>query len=127
MPDPIQKFSLSRYASRVLEAHPAWRAELDDPAPFAAATMAAALAGTSSESEALFKRRLRELRQRVLLRVMARDLSGRAALEEVCETMSGLAQAAVSACLAWICAQDESGLDLAVLAMGKLGGGELNV
>ena len=42
------------------------------------------------------KRALRELRNRVLLRVMARDLSGRADLEEVCATMSDLAEVALS-------------------------------
>jgi glutamate-ammonia-ligase adenylyltransferase len=62
---------------------------------------------------------LRRLRNRVLLRVMARDLSGAAGLEEVCGTMTDLAEAAISRAL------DEP--DLVVVAMGKLGGRELNV
>ncbi len=63
--------------------------------------------------------RLRRLRERVLLRVMARDLGGHADLEEVCGTMSDLAELAIAAAL------EEK--DLIVVAMGKLGGRELNV
>ena len=65
---------------------------------------------------------LRILRQRVLLRTMARDLSGHAGLDEVCGTMSALAEVAVDAALAHFGHQD-----LIVVGMGKLGGGELNV
>ena len=49
---------------------------------------------------------------------MARDLSGRAGLDEVCGAMTDLAEVAVSKAL------DE---DLVVVGMGKLGGRELNV
>src|SRR2546425_8916648 len=53
---------------------------------------------------------------------MARDLSGTAGLDEVCGTMSALAEVAIDAALA------HSGHPrLVVVGMGKLGGGELNV
>ena len=133
MPDPIKKIELSRYAMRVLDAHPAWRAELAAPARFARAEMDNALRGPFADERALEKA-LRELRQRVLLRAMARDLSwsaGRGAqsaaerterLAEVCATMSDLAESALRATLDFIdCAE------LAVVGMGKLGGRELNV
>src|SRR4051812_41594836 len=121
MPDPIHKIDLSRYAARVLGAHPQWRAELEDPAPFASDEMLGALAGPFAD-EAHLKRSLRLLRQRVLLRVMARDLSGRADLDEVCRTMSDLAETALQACLRFLACED-----LCVVGMGKLGGRELNV
>ena len=84
--------------------------------------MAQALAGASDDDEARLKRRLRELRQRVLLRVMARDLSGRAELAEVCATMSDLAELEIAAALDWTGEKE-----LIVVGMGKLGGRELNV
>ena len=119
MPDPIKKTSDSRYAARVLAARPELAAELAAPAPFTRDEMNAALAGAVDEDEAALMRRLRRLRQRVLLRVMARDLCGLAALEEVCGTMTDLAEVCIGAALAEP--------ELIVVAMGKLGGRELNV
>src|SRR5205809_7274032 len=115
MPDPIHKIELSRYAQQVLGAHPQWRAELAAPAPFARAEMQAGLQRVADE--AALKKGLRELRQRVLLRVMARDLAGLADLDEVCATMSDLAETALQAALAFLECEE-----LAVVAMGKLGG-----
>jgi glutamate-ammonia-ligase adenylyltransferase len=107
----------------MVAAHPALAAEIDPAAaPFARAEMAAALAGAAGDDEAALKRRLRELRNRVLLRVMARDLAGRASLDEVCRAMSELAALEIGAVVQWL---DAPGL--VVVAMGKLGGGELNV
>ena len=120
--EPAPQILLSRYAVRLLEARPELAAELADPAPFPREDMARALAGSRQDDEAGLRARLRRLRQRVLLRVMARDLSGRADLAEVCGTMSGLAEAEIGAALEWL-----GRPDLAVVAMGKLGGGELNV
>ncbi len=118
MSETIRKLGLSRFAQRVLDARPALAAELADPAPFTRAEMHNAL-GTRGDDNPDDKRALRELRNRVLLRVMARDLSGRADLEEVCATMSDLAEVAISRALA--------DTDLIVVGMGKLGGRELNV
>lgn len=97
MPDPIGKIALSRYAVRALAAQPALAGELRAPAPFTRDEMASALEGAARDNEAALKRRLRRLRQRVLLRVMARDLEGRAGLAEVCETMSDLAELEIAA------------------------------
>jgi glutamate-ammonia-ligase adenylyltransferase len=120
MPEPIQKIALSRYAARVLAAHPELQAELADPAAFSREQMQVALGGASDETDLM--RRLRRLRARVLLRLMARDLSDRASLEEVCGTVSDLAEICVTKCLDWL---GEPGL--VVVGMGKLGGRELNV
>jgi glutamate-ammonia-ligase adenylyltransferase len=126
MPDPIRKITLSRYAVQALAAHPELAGETDPAraaqAPFSAAEMAQALSGSDSDDEASFKRRLRRLRQRVLLRTMARDLEGRANLAEVCLSTSDLADASIRAALDWLGERD-----LIVVAMGKLGGRELNV
>ena len=84
--------------------------------------MVNALAGVGDDSEANLKRALRNLRNRVLLRVMARDLSGRGGLAEVCGTMSDLAEVSIQTCL-----QHLSCNTLVVVGMGKLGGRELNV
>jgi glutamate-ammonia-ligase adenylyltransferase len=123
MSDLIREVSDSRYAVHLLAARPELACELADPAPFTRAEMAADLQGASAEKrhddEAALMRRLRRLRQRVLLRVMARDLGGLASLEEVCGTMSDLAELSIAAAL--------PDPELIVVAMGKLGGRELNV
>ncbi|HYD57395.1 MAG TPA: bifunctional [glutamate--ammonia ligase]-adenylyl-L-tyrosine phosphorylase/[glutamate--ammonia-ligase] adenylyltransferase [Burkholderiales bacterium] len=115
MSDPIRKIALSRYAQARLAARPALAAELADPKPFSREEMRAALGADLAGS-------LRRLRERVLLRVMARDLAGLADLGEVCATMSALAEVAIEAGLKAAGAED-----LVVVGMGKLGGGELNV
>ena len=53
---------------------------------------------------------------------MARDLIARAPLEEVCGSMTDLAEVAIAAALEWLGAPE-----LVVVGMGKLGGRELNV
>jgi glutamate-ammonia-ligase adenylyltransferase len=119
MSEPIREIGVSRWAQRILAARPALAAELADPAPFTRDEMQNALGGVRDDE---LKRRLRELRNRVLLRVMARDLSGRAGLDEVCATMSDLAELALAATLEFLHCPD-----LVVIGMGKLGGRELNV
>jgi len=124
--DPIRPLSFSRYARRLLEAHPELSAEIADPAPFGRGDMVRALDGAAADDETALKARLRRLRQRVLLRVMARDLAGgadpAARLAEVCGAMSDLAELEISTALEWSGAKD-----LVVVGMGKLGGRELNV
>ena len=119
MSDPISGLSESRYAMQLIAARPELAAEIAAPAPFTRDELAAALAGAEHDDEAGLMRRLRRLRQRVVLRIMARDLRGLADLDEVCGTLSDLAEAAIAAALA-----DK---ELIVVAMGKLGGRELNV
>jgi glutamate-ammonia-ligase adenylyltransferase len=122
MPEPIQEIADSRAALALLAASPALAEELSAPTPFTRAEMTRALAGCEGDDEAALKQRLRRLRARVLLRVMARDLSARADLEEVCGAMSDLAELSIAAALAHLKCED-----LVVVGMGKLGGRELNV
>jgi glutamate-ammonia-ligase adenylyltransferase len=119
MPDLIGKISDSGYARRLLAAQPALADEIASPQPFTREEMTASLAGGGPDDDAGLMRRLRHLRQRVMLRLIARDLGGLASLDEVCGTMTDLAEAAIVAAL------DEP--ELIVVGMGKLGGGELNV
>jgi glutamate-ammonia-ligase adenylyltransferase len=129
----------SHYASRVLQRHPEWRVALarDLASPFTREAMVAALA-SGYPAAAELERALRELRQRVVLRLIARDLSGRADLDEVVTTVTALAEVTLETALAhhssWLTAtfgnpQSEDGTpqSLIVVGMGKLGGGELNV
>src|SRR5512134_800213 len=105
MPDPIRKITLSRSAAQWLAAHPALAADCRAGAPFSSDEMGNALAGAHANDEATFKRRLRRLRQRVLLRTMARDLDGPGTpaerLAEVCLTMTSLAEFTIRTALDW--------------------------
>src|SRR5215470_9371688 len=100
MSAPIKEIADSRAAAALLAAHPDWARELVSPALFSRAEMERELAGAAADDEATIKRRLRLLRSRVLLRTMARDLSRRATLEEVCGAMSDLAEVSIAAALA---------------------------
>ena len=92
-----------------------------------------------ADPEKILMQALRRLRQEVLLSVMARDLDGRAPLSEVTTSMTLLAEVAIQsgiqllsqklAAVHGIPIGKDSGLpqELLVVAMGKLGGGELNV
>ena len=131
----------SRYLARLLDAEPellSWLGEhylipCNDKVINAWAD--ALPAGTEEE----LSRALRQMRKRVMLHVLTRDLNGLSDLDEVMRSMTALAELAVRR------AQDfamramveqfgqpvgaESGApqELLVIGMGKLGGGELNV
>ncbi|MBI5911582.1 MAG: bifunctional [glutamate--ammonia ligase]-adenylyl-L-tyrosine phosphorylase/[glutamate--ammonia-ligase] adenylyltransferase [Betaproteobacteria bacterium] len=129
----------SRYAQRLAQARPelfqAALAAIDQP--FDAGAMRAFLAAQPAGDEAELKRTLRRLRQQVMLRVLLRDLSGRAALAEVVVSMSDLAELSLGYALerlgVWLQAQHGTPMsngkrqELIVVGMGKLGGRELNV
>ena len=100
------------------------------------ATLAASLSGL--ESEAAVKQHLRQLRQREMLRIAWRDLAGWSGLDEVMQTTSALADGLLSAAHHWLETElinkhgnpieSHSGeqAQFVILAMGKLGGCELN-
>src|SRR5256712_12863547 len=122
MSERMEEMASSGSAARLLAARPELSAELADPAAFSRDEMAHALGGAQHDDEAGLKRRFRQLRQRVLLRVMARDLSRRANLDEVCGAMSDLAELEISTALRWLGAEGLGGV-----GMGKLGGRGVNV
>ena len=129
----------SRYAQRLAQARPEmFQAALAGiEQPFAAAAMRAYLARQAVADEDALKRTLRRLRQQVMLRVLLRDLAGRAPLAEVVESMSDLAELSLDYALrhlsVWLEAQHGTPMangrrqELIVVGMGKLGGRELNV
>src|SRR5512141_2900549 len=129
----------SRYARRLAQAQPEMvQAALDAiERPFDGAAMRACLARAAPANEDELKRALRQLRRQVMLRVMLRDLSGRAPLAEVVASMSDLAELSLGYALThlvpWLEAQygtpsaNGRRQELIVVGMGKLGGRELNV
>src|SRR5258705_10036294 len=129
--DPLE---FSRYARQLVAAKPELREELErsKDSGWTREAMQAFLRERGARDEGTLHSGLRMLRQRVLLRTMARDLSGSASLDEVCGTMSALAEVAIEASLEFLEPRIEPRSNvrrpgLVVVGMGKLGGGELNV
>ncbi|MBI4192776.1 MAG: bifunctional [glutamate--ammonia ligase]-adenylyl-L-tyrosine phosphorylase/[glutamate--ammonia-ligase] adenylyltransferase [Betaproteobacteria bacterium] len=130
---------LSRFARHLLAADPGLLPAASLRTPFGADEMRADLAAAGAADEAALKRTLRDLRKRVMLRVIARDLGGLATLDEVVATVTALADIALAAAVShlerWLAVEygEPIGADsgraqkLHVVAMGKLGGCELNV
>ncbi len=128
----------SRYLQRLLSAHPAILPTAEIEHPFTATAMHAALAAENLRDDTALARALRRLRQRVMARLIVRDLSGRATLEEVVTTVTGLAEVSIATALAHLHADmaavhgeprsktTHAPQQLHVVGMGKLGGAELN-
>ncbi len=126
----------SRYVARL---DPGLKLSCNPASPFLIEEMQAFLIGERIIDEASLDRALRELRKRVMLRLICRDLSGLADMQEVVDTVSSLAEVSIRRALLfheqWMRAQfgtpvgNASGSRqwLHVVAMGKLGGRELNV
>lgn len=96
------------------------------------------LASQAIGDETSLKRALRQIRQRTMLRIIVRDLSGLADMHEVVQAVSQLAEVTVNTALqfhtVWLQATHGEPMgergnkqDLIVVGMGKLGGYELNV
>ena len=137
--DLAAALAYSRYATAALAAHPDDRAWLEATAsaPFDWADAEAALAVAGDDAVALAAA-TRALRRRVMLHTIARDLAGGCGLAEVVATVTRLAETTIRATVAAHHAalvdahgspRDARGraLELVVIGMGKLGGGELNV
>lgn len=137
--DALLRFS--RHGQRLIAADPALRSELAEnlDTPWSREAMLALLASYPISDEASLKVALRGVKKRVALRIMARDLSGRADLTEVMLSITTLAEVAVQEALRhlsnWqqaaygppIGAESGTVQELIVVGMGKLGGNELNV
>ncbi|MCL2525074.1 MAG: bifunctional [glutamate--ammonia ligase]-adenylyl-L-tyrosine phosphorylase/[glutamate--ammonia-ligase] adenylyltransferase [Betaproteobacteria bacterium] len=141
LPDPSWQRALdhSRYLANLLQTRPELLAELAAVwrEPLSEAQLLAALPVDCTDDAAL-KTALRRLRQRALAHIALRDLGGLAPLAEVVESMSLLADTTTCSALAHhhrqLAAIHGEPLDAAgraqrlmVIAMGKLGGRELNV
>jgi len=129
----------SRYLKHALDQPP----PCFDPARLSGALSAqdirALLDAGPVQDEAALTGRLRQVRKAVMMHVIARDLGGSADLAEVMQTMTALAEECVRFALRhldpWLAQAHGRPLGavsgqpqtLLVVAMGKLGGGELNV
>lgn len=135
--------AVSRFAAELCERDPWLLGELIDSGRLERAEDGAAVRNLVSEAlhdcedEADLRQRLRRLRQREMLRIAWRDLAGWADLDETLSTLTALADGCLDGALrhlhAWQARQlgepcDAAGrpVQLVVLGMGKLGGGELN-
>ncbi len=96
-----------------------------------------ALCLSEIDSEAALKKSLRQFRNRQMVAIAWRDLAGWADLEEVLQAMSALADACICGAVDWLMSdskvagelprhEDGSVMPLVIIAMGKLGGLELN-
>jgi glutamate-ammonia-ligase adenylyltransferase len=137
-------FAASEFVARACVQQPALLQDLvvsgDLLRAYAAGELAAHVAKFLGDAadEAALKTRLRQLRRREMLRIAWRDLAGWADLNETLAVLSEFADACVHEALeklhAWACAKNgeprgEAGgwpQRLVVLALGKLGGQELN-
>lgn len=137
--------TFSRYAQRLLESEPELWTTLTKNIqhPFPKEAMQTYLDGypnAATDTHALHSA-LRTLRKRVMLHLIIRDLSGLADLSEVTACMSNLAETTICFALerhqSWLASSKHYGQpkgsksganqEMVVIAMGKLGGGELNV
>jgi [glutamine synthetase] adenylyltransferase / [glutamine synthetase]-adenylyl-L-tyrosine phosphorylase len=142
MMDLDRALAFSRYAQRLLSSDASlddWlRERLERPFPWVEAEPDIASARDAGDAGALATA-LRRTRGRVMLHTLARDLTGRAPLQEVCAAVTHLAEVAIESAvqvhhdaLAGVHGEPigaESGApqQLVVVGMGKLGGRELNV
>jgi [glutamine synthetase] adenylyltransferase / [glutamine synthetase]-adenylyl-L-tyrosine phosphorylase len=105
---------------------------------YSIAEMQQILSNDKINDENSLKKALRQLRQRVVLRIMFRDLNGFADLDEVVSTTTNLAEVTLNVAVnfhqTWLeasfgkpCNADGIAQSLIVIGMGKLGGAELNV
>jgi glutamate-ammonia-ligase adenylyltransferase len=104
---------------------------------YAIAEMQRFLNAAKISDENSLKKTLRQLRQRVILRTMYRDLNGLADLQEVVKTTTSLAEIALNIAVKyhqeWLEAihgkpvGKSAAQEFIVIGMGKLGGNELNV
>ena len=131
----IAVLAASRSLGHWLVAHPGEAERLADGRAFAAPRRRAELvrqarAATQGLAGAAAWGALRRFRRRELLRVAVRDLDGGAPVDSVGAELADLADACLQAALELavrsVAAPGDPPLELAVLAMGKLGGRELN-
>ena len=127
----IRVFGASRYLADVLVRNPEYIEVLSDSAALEAPRSRAELTEELDRTCGAFPMSLtgldvvRRFRRRELLRIGAADLCGMTDLRQTTEQLSSLADAVVDQCLRIVASGDDSHR-LIVLALGKLGGDELN-
>ncbi|MDG1462935.1 MAG: bifunctional [glutamate--ammonia ligase]-adenylyl-L-tyrosine phosphorylase/[glutamate--ammonia-ligase] adenylyltransferase [Gammaproteobacteria bacterium] len=136
-------FACSEYVAETLVRYPELTSELFASGDLLRALEAGELEARCSEvtaelfDAASIKRALRLFRHRELVRIAWRDVCGLAELADTLRELSELADAFIGSALRWVegdlfdrygkpVAEDGTESQFVVLAMGKLGGGELN-
>ncbi|MFZ1851516.1 MAG: bifunctional [glutamate--ammonia ligase]-adenylyl-L-tyrosine phosphorylase/[glutamate--ammonia-ligase] adenylyltransferase [Nitrosomonas sp.] len=146
LPQPLSlAVAHSRYVQRLFQSEPDRIPLLIETfqRPFSRGQMQSILHSQSEQitDEEILHRVLRDLRKQVMLRLIVRDLSNLADLAEVMTSITALAEISIRFALQfhenWLTQSDRFGTPqgessntqqhLMVVAMGKLGGGELNV
>lgn len=131
----------SRYLRRLCDADAGFYQRLRErgDSPWQAAEMLAWLDVQDCNTPELLARALRRLRQQVMAQLMVRDLAQGGALDEVMAGCTALAEVCVQYALRWhnrwlavihgqpVETATGQPIELTVVGMGKLGGGELNV
>ncbi len=131
----------SRYLTRLLDAEPELLLWLREHylIPCDEKILQAWSNALPASDEVQLSRALRQLRKRVMLHVLTRDLNGLSGLAEVMRSMTALAEIAVRRAQQFamqalieqfgqpIGSDSGAEQELLVIGMGKLGGGELNV
>lgn len=140
----LQKtLSCSRYVLRTLETDPSLQHWLQQnhTTPCSRAEIQDLLlqSGHDLDNETELAQAVRKLRKQVMVKLVLRDLNGLADLDEIMQSMTALAEVCIQRTLATLtkilrnqfgCPRSETDAtaqNLLVIAMGKLGGGELNV
>jgi glutamate-ammonia-ligase adenylyltransferase len=98
----------SRYIATLIGAEPQLALEADLARPFSREAMHAFLSANEFANSAALHARLRALRKRVMLCLIARDLGGAADLAEVVATTTALADEAIACAAAWECVRVRS-------------------
>lgn len=136
--DPLNRAKeLSRYVRQIVESGACSVVPDELGTPFSREQMREILAAPSVDETQLMSK-LRRLRQRVMVRIATRDLNGLAELREVMETVTALAEETLRTTVSFYQASlreaygdprnaSDELQQLHIVAMGKLGGGELNV
>jgi glutamate-ammonia-ligase adenylyltransferase len=131
--------SQSPYLAAQLERHPDWLDAVRNSQPYATGELRAKIIAQTESlgTEAELLRQLRLIRNQEMCRIAWRDLSQIAPLNETFADTSELAGGLIDAALQWWYTElskrhgtplDKAGnaVQLSVIGMGKLGGGELN-
>jgi glutamate-ammonia-ligase adenylyltransferase len=131
----------SPYCERVCQQYPEWVSELVQEnvktLNHSVITEKISLAMTEADDEPLLKQRLRQIRHRLLLQICWKDLVLQDEVLEVLQELSSVADACVQASVDWMgktlankygVPRSKQGEEVhfVVIAMGKLGGDELN-
>jgi glutamate-ammonia-ligase adenylyltransferase len=136
--DPLEHAKrLSRYVRNLVDSGACTIGADELKAPFSRTRMREILAAPVAD-EAQLMNKLRKLRQQVMIRIITRDLNSLGDLKEVVDTVTALAEESLLTTMEF-CKRALNAIygdpknasgelqTLHIIAMGKLGGGELNV